>query len=185
MSWVNAWVAYLLAVQRATAAIEDGKVTAERSDPSEYDTIVTTRDAKTIVTFLSHVIHARTKTAHTGEGINVTTEALWAEDGSLPWGLTVQNTYMELHSGSKNVTVMVRNSMAYPKTLREKTPVVRADTITQVPEPPVQTSLTEVLEGVPIHQIPKLTVKQRQKKLFEELDLSRLESWPPELAASS
>ena len=30
----------------------------------------------------------------------------------------------------------------------------------------------------------KLTVKQRQEKLFEELDLSRLESWPPELVAS-
>ena len=33
--------------------------------------------------------------------------------------------------------------------------------------------------------MPKLTVKQRQEKLFEELDLSRLESWPPELAATA
>ena len=32
---------------------------------------------------------------------------------------------------------------------------------------------------------PKLTVKQRQEKLFEELDLSRLESWPFELADSA
>ena len=29
--------------------------------------------------------------------------------------------------------------------------------------------------------MPRLTVKQWQEKLFEELDLSRLESWPPEL----
>ena len=35
------------------------------------------------------------------------------------------------------------------------------------------------------HQLPKLTMKQRQEKLFEELDLSGLESWPPELAASA
>ena len=35
------------------------------------------------------------------------------------------------------------------------------------------------------HQTPKLTVKQRQEKLFEELDLSGLESWPPELVAST
>ena len=34
------------------------------------------------------------------------------------------------------------------------------------------------------HQMPKLTMKQRQEKLFEELDLSGLESWPPELVAS-
>ena len=35
------------------------------------------------------------------------------------------------------------------------------------------------------HQMPKLTVKQQQEKLFKELDLSRLESWPPELAAAT
>ena len=35
-----------------------------------------------------------------------------ATDGSLPQGLTVQNAYMELCSGSKNVTVVVRNSTA-------------------------------------------------------------------------
>ena len=29
---------------------------------------------------------------------------------------------------------------------------------------------------------PKLTVRQRQGKLFEELDLSGLDSWPQELA---
>ena len=54
------------------------------------------------------------------------TQALCTEDGSLPQGLTVQNTYTELCSGSENVTVVVRNSMAYPQTLRKKTPVVRA-----------------------------------------------------------
>ena len=29
---------------------------------------------------------------------------------------------------------------------------------------------------------PKLSVKQRQEKLFKELDSSGLESWPPKLA---
>ena len=29
---------------------------------------------------------------------------------------------------------------------------------------------------------PNLTTRQRQGKLFEELDLSRLNLWPPELA---
>ena len=58
------------------------------------------------------------------------TEALHAEDGSLPQGLTVQNAYMELCSGSKNVAVVVRNSMAYTQTLRKKTPVARAVMVT-------------------------------------------------------
>ena len=33
--------------------------------------------------------------------------------------------------------------------------------------------------------MPKLTGKQRQEKLFEELELSGLESWPPKLADSA
>ena len=76
------------------------------------------------------------RTAHTGEGINVMTQALCTEDVSLPQGLTVQNVYVDLCSGSKNITIVVRNSMAYPQTLRKKTPVVRAVMVTWVPELP-------------------------------------------------
>ena len=113
------------------------------------------------------------------------TQALHIGDGSLQQGLTVQNAYTELRKGSKNVVVVVRNSMAYPQMLRKKTPVLRAVMITWVPEPPAQTGLTDMPEEDHGHQTPKLTVKQRQEKLFEELDLSGLESWPPKLAASA
>ena len=113
------------------------------------------------------------------------TQALQAEDGSLPQGLMAQNAYAELQSGSKHVTVVVRNITAYPQTLRKKTPVARVVTVTQVPELLMQTGLTEVSEGVHIHQTPKMIMKQRQEKLFMELDLSRLETWPPELVAST
>ena len=136
MPWVNTWVAYLLTVQWATATIEDSKVVTEKWNPSEYDEVVTTKDTKTIDAFSSHVIHARMRTTHTGEGINVMTQALCMEDGSLPQGLMIQNIYTELHSGSTNVTVVVRNSMAYPQTLRKKTSVVRAVTVTLLPDPP-------------------------------------------------
>ena len=167
------------------ATVEDDEVAAGELDAGEYNQVVTTKDTKTIDAFLSHVICAKTGTAHIGEMISMMTQVLHVEDGSLSQGLTVQNTYMVLCSGSKNVTVVVRNSMASPQTLRKKTPVARAVTVTWVPEPPVQTGLTETLEGVHGHQTPKLTMKQRQEKLFEELDLSRLESWTPELAAST
>ena len=90
----------------------------------------------------------------------------------------------QAEKGGKNVVVVVRNSTTYPQTLRKKTPVEKAVPVTQVPEHPVQTGLTEVPEEDHSHQTPKLTVKQRQEKLFEELDLSGLDSWPSELAAS-
>ena len=82
MPWVNAQMAYLLAVQRATATIEEDR--PEEPDPGDYDEIVTTKDTETINAFLSHIIHAKMRTAYTGEGINVMTQALHVEDGSLP-----------------------------------------------------------------------------------------------------
>ena len=180
MPWVNAWVAYLLTVWWATARTEDSKVVVGKSNLSEYDEVVITKDSETIDAVSSNIINA-----HTGEGIIVMTQALCMEDGSLPQGLMVQNIYMELCSGSKNVAVVVRNSTAYPQTLRKRTPVMRAVAVTQLPDPPVLTCLTEASQESHGYWMPKLTVKQRQEKLFEELDLSGLESWPPELAASA
>ena len=83
------------------------------------------------------------------------------------------------------MAVVVRNSMAYPQTLRKKTPVARAVTVTWVPEPSMQTSVMEALDEAHSLQVPRLTMKQRQEKLFEELDLSGLASKPPKLVDST
>ena len=53
--------------------------------------------------------------AYTGECIDIMTQALQTEGGSLPQGLTIQNVYTELRKGGKNSVIVVRNSMAYPK----------------------------------------------------------------------
>ena len=100
MPWVNACVAYILAVRWAIATIEDG-APSEESDPNDYDEIVTTKEAETIDAFSSQVIPAKMKTAHWGEGINMMTQALHIQDRSLPQGLMVQNAYTELQGSSK------------------------------------------------------------------------------------
>ena len=64
--WVNAHVAYLLAVQWVAATKEDCE--QDESTPGDYDEIVTTKEAKTIDTFSSLVIQVKTKTAHFGRG---------------------------------------------------------------------------------------------------------------------
>ena len=126
-------------------------------------------NTKTIDAFSSHVIIVIAGTAHTSERIDVMTQA-W---GWFPTpGPDGKNAYTELRKGTKNVVAVVRNSIAYPQTLRKKTPVVREVMVTWVPGPPVHTSLTEVPEADHHHQTPKLTVKQRQEKLFDELDLN-------------
>ena len=63
-------------------------------------------------------------------------QALWTQDGSLPQGLTIQNTYTKLRKGSKKAVVVVWNNTAYPQTLQKKTPVARVVVALPVPEPP-------------------------------------------------
>ena len=99
----------------------------------------------------------------------------------MPPGLTVQNTYTELRKGSKKAVVVVRNNTAYPQTLQKKTPVARAVAEMPLPKPPKCKGLQEGADKSPDSHTPRLTVRQRHGKLFDELDLSSLDSWTPEL----
>ena len=63
--------------------------------------------------------------------------------------------------------------------------MTRAVAATVVPELPAETRLLEGVDEPQGPHTPKLTVRQRQGKLFEELDLSWLELWPPEFADSA
>ena len=87
--WVNAQVAYLLAMRQATPMAEDDKVSTKVLDPMEYDEIITTKDSVTIDAFSSRIVHMRVKTTFTGAKLNVMTQALCADEGPLPQGLTI------------------------------------------------------------------------------------------------
>ena len=118
---------------RAVATVVDDQ-TLESANPNGYDEMVFMRNMETIDAFSSCVIPIKMEKAYTGECINIMTQVLWTKDSSLPQGLTIQNAYTELKKGSKNVVVVVRNSMAYPQMLQKKTLVARAVAMTVVPE---------------------------------------------------
>ena len=77
--------------------------------------------------------------------------------------------------------MVVRNSTAYLQTLQKKTLVARAVVALPVPGPPMEAQLHEKGDKTQAPHTPKLTVRQRHVKLFNELDLSGLDSWPPGL----
>ena len=119
MPWANAKVVHLLSMcQTAAAVLEDQ--TSESANPNGYDEVVFMRNAETIEAFSSWVISIKVEKAYTGECINIMTQVLWTEDGTLPQGLTIQNAYTELQKGSKYVVVVVRNSTAYPRCSQRK-----------------------------------------------------------------
>ena len=140
-----------------------------------------TQKVETLEPFSSHVIPLKMTETCLGEHLNVMVQALHAEDGTLPPGLTMQNMYTELRKGSKKVVVVVQNNTAYPQTLRKKTSVARVMAVQPVPKTPKPGSL-QVQDEVCNPQTPKLTIRQRHGRLFVELDLSGLDLWAPELA---
>ena len=76
-------------------------------------------------------------------------QALWTEDGSLPQGLTVQNTNTKLRQGSKKAVVVIRNNTVYSQTLLKKTLVARAVAVSPVPEPPEEVQLQDGVDEPP------------------------------------
>ena len=112
--WVNARVAHLLSVCRMTAA-EIGDAIEEESSSDDYNQVMFTQNIETIEAFTSHVVPVKAAKAYTRGCIDVMTQALWTEDGSLPQGLTVQNTYTGLRQGSKKAVVVVGNSNLTPR----------------------------------------------------------------------
>ena len=75
--------------------------------------------------------------------------------------------------------------MVYPQTLRRKVLVASVVAANLVLEPQMRPGMMEALDEAQGIQPQRLTVEQRQEKLFEKLDLSGLESWPPKLASST
>ena len=90
--------------------------------------------------------------------------------------------YTELRQQSKQAVVVVRNSMAYSQTLWKKTLVDRAVAALPEPKPPKEVQLQEGGDESQGSHTPRLTVRQRHGKLFNELDLSGLDSWAHKLA---
>ena len=116
MPRANVRAAHLLAVQRMTP-MEMGIGQEEGYDIDDDNPLMYTQKAETLEPFSSHVIPVKTVKAYLGEHINVMVQALHTQDGTLPPGLTVQNTYTELKKGSKKAVMVVWNNTAYPLTL--------------------------------------------------------------------
>ena len=118
--WANARAALLLAVHRMMPMeVEDDQ--EEKIDSKDDDSLMYTQKAETLEPFSLHIIPVKTKKVYLGERINVMIQALQTGDGTLPLGLTVQNTYTELRKGNKKAVTVVCNNTTYPQTLQKKT----------------------------------------------------------------
>ena len=179
--WANARVVHLLLVYRMMP-MEAGDGQKEEGGTNCYDQLMYTQKVETIEPFSSCIIPVRAGRGYTGECINIMVQALQTQGGSLLQGLTVQNTYTELRQGSTKAVMVVRNNTAYLQTLQKKTPVARVVAASPAPKPPEGEQLLEGVDESHDSHTPRVTVRQRHGKPFDQLDLSSPDSWAPELA---
>ena len=132
--WANARAAHLLAVRRMMS-VEVGNDQEEECNIDKDSLLMYTQKVETLEPFSSHVVPMKTTKVHLGECLNVMVQALYAQDGTLLPGFTVQNMYTELRKGNQKAVVVVWNNTTYPQTLRKKIPVERAISVLPVPGP--------------------------------------------------
>ena len=179
--WANARAAHLLVVHRMMP-MEVGVGQKEKFDMNDDDLLMHTQKAETLEPFSSHIIPVKTGKAYLGECINVMVQALQTQSGSLPLGLTVQNTYSKLRKGSKKQLYWYRIILPTHKPFGRKPQWPGQYLHHQCLNLPESKGLQEGTHKSPNSHIPRLTLRQRHGKLFDELDLSGLDSWTPELA---
>ena len=118
--WANARAAYLLAVCRMMPKeVEDDQ--EEKPDSKANSLLMYMQKVETLEPFSLHIIPVKMRKVYLGEWINVMIQALQTGDGTLPPGLTLQNTYIELRKGNKKAVIVVQNNTAYLQTLQKKT----------------------------------------------------------------
>ena len=100
MPWVNARAAHLLAIRRMTP-VEVGDDQEEGCDTDQDCLLMYTQKVETLEPFSSHVIPVKMTEAYLGEHLNVMVQALHAQDGTLPPGISMQNMYTELRRAAR------------------------------------------------------------------------------------
>ena len=180
--WANARAAHLLSVCRMVP-LEVGDGQEEEVDTNGYDQLMYAPECGDNKALLfSYSTSEDREGIHGENALTSWYRPYELRDGSLPQGLTAENMYTKLRKGSKKVVVVVQNNTAYSQTLQKKIPVARAVAALPVPEPPKGEQLLEGADESQDSYTPRLMVRQRHRKLFNELDLSSLDSWTPQLA---
>ena len=174
MLWVNARVVHLLLVCRMVT-VEVGDSLKEEVDTDGYDQLMYTQNIETIEPF----------------------SCQWRQEGPTPenvlisWCKPYKLKMVLCHRASlcRTCTLSwgkaarkVRDNTPYLQILRKKTPVARVVAALPVPKPPEEEQLLEGADESHKPHTPRVTIRQRHGKLFDELDLSGQVSWVPELA---
>ena len=155
-------------------------------NPTDLDELVLLKDKATIPVFESIILHCHThRMMMMGYKLHVMAQATYPEDrANLPNGAYVVKTYTELHDGSRNILVVLRNLTGKPVHLPARRPVAWVVAANAIPDATPSLEFLKKLDEMEPDQDPpkKLTIEERQKLLLELLrkegQLDKLKEWP-------
>ena len=159
-------------------------------NPTDLDELVLLKNKATIPAFESIILHSSTRcTMMMGYKLHVMTQASYPEDrANLQNGVDIVKTYMELHDGSRSVSVVLCNLTGKLVHLPAGRPVARVVAANAIPDATPSPEFMRELDELKPGQEPsqKMTIEDRQKLLLELLRkdgcLDKLKEWLPELA---
>ena len=144
--------------------------------PTSVDEVVQVSSKFQIPPFGCKAIHGRTGLLLMGYKLNVMTHGLEKKSPQLPLGVEVLSSYATLTTGSNRITVVLRNNTNEWVEVQKGVPIARMVTANMIP--PVDLSSSPVKTS----DSGRMSEEERQRTLFEKLDLSGLETWDAKAA---
>ena len=171
-------ISHLLACHQAEFSIKRESPADQTKDLANLNEAFKTTKREEIDAFSSKIIHGQIKTMLLDNNMHVMVQTLRGGDGlCFPHSLSIMNTYTELTTRSKWVAVVVKNLTATPITLTKGIKVTQVVAVNVVPLAEVVPGTLEQLYEIQGIQWTSMSVEQRKKVFFQQLELSGLEGW--------
>ena len=139
--------------------------------PTSVDKVVWVSLKFQIPPFGCKAIHGRTGLLLMGYKLNVMTHVLEKKSPQLPLGVEVLSSYATLTTGSNRITVVLRNNTNEWVKVQKGVPITRMVTANMIPPADLSSSPFKTSNS------GRMSEEDRQRTLFEKLDLSGLETW--------
>ena len=144
--------------------------------PTSVDEVVQVSLKFQIPPFGCKAIHGRTGLLLMGYKLNVMMNGLEKKSPQLPLGVEVFSSYATLTMGSNRITIVLRNNTNVWVEVQKGVPIARMVTANMIPPADLSSSSVKTSDS------GRMSEEDRQRMLFEKLDMSRLESWDTKVA---
>ena len=147
---------------------------------ASVDEVVYTGNLISVPPFGHKVVHGRTGLTLFSCRMHVMTHGLEKRPPKVPLGLEILSSYATLATGSCKVAVVICNTTNNWLKIPKGTPIARMELANQIP--PV---CVEAMAATKPEREKVMNEEERQEALLDKLDLSGLDSWPPEVVAKA